>query len=233
MDFPSRKKSSYADRVEGTALPKGEGFAYIPVPGPEGPRGPKGEQGPEGKPGKDGKDGKDGIPGPQGKAGKDGKNVLSPSGQVPGLGKYFSSTSNFSRTGASRGIDGWVSLFLSEDIKQVDKYLPNSRELYNHNAKKITLKEVSLGAFVHLIGSVKIETFTANTEVWARIFFPGTDRSEEIFVASVKYAGEYQLSINIPFVIDSDNEKAAGAVLQIRTDYDAIASLENMTIYVS
>lgn len=234
MDFPERKKKSYAARVESKTYPEGQSFVQVPVVGPEGPRGPKGDQGPEGKQGPQGKAGPQGPEGRPGKDGKDGLPVLPKSGQIPGWASYSAKKPNLVRTGASLGIDGWVSFYMDGLGESNTSYLPEKvNAVYNSDEKRINVKSLAHGASLDIVYTFTIETMTSNTEIWIRSLLPGTQRAYDSIVGNIKYVGEYTISCTHKLYIENEIERLSGIVPQIRTDHDAVAFLENIEIYIS
>lgn len=228
MSFPDAgKKSSYARQVEQSSLEGG--FAYVPVPGPEGPRGPKGDTGPKGDPGPEGPKGPQG---PQGKAGQDGKSYSSKSGQAPGWARYISAENSEAKLGATRGDDGWVTLnFKTKTL--TPKWMPEKvNALFNNETRRIATKELKLGTHIQITYDFEVTTFVANTEIWARSFFPQTKYAYTSFVAQLKYPHVYDLSVTHTLTLDSDADKMSGIIPQLRTDMDSLAKLKSLTISV-
>jgi len=237
MDFPSNKKSNYADKVKEISIATEKSF--IAVPGPQGPAGKQGQkgdtgdvgpQGPIGLPGKDGPPGKDGEPG---KDGKDGKTYMPVYEQKTGWAIYYPEFSSFLKTGATAGNDGWVTLSISSFSKKTNnKNLPESGvDLYNPNTKRINLKGLKIGSQISVSYSFEIETFHSNTEVWLRSLFPNSNLEITSFVASLKYQHNYELTVDQTAFLVSEQDRVSGMVPQIRTDLDAIVKLKY--IYIS
>lgn len=239
MDFPGAKKSSYAAQVEQN---KAENYqdntlSFLPVPGPVGPQGPAGR---DGKDGKDGKDGSIGPQGPQGEKGpkgdrglpgQNGESSLSSSGQQAGWAAYFNDNKEIIRLGVSRGNDGWVNIIMDSEEKN-EKYLPkNTVGLWNPNSKTLNFKGLKLGSQVFVTYNFELTTYTANTEVWSRIFFPVTEQENVQMLGSFKYQNTYNLSITHHLFIEDSETWGNGAVPQLRTDFDSLAILNS--IYVS
>jgi len=237
MDFPSNKKSNYADKVKEISLATEKSF--IAVPGPQGPAGKQGQkgdtgdvgpQGPIGLPGKDGAPGKDGKPG---KNGQDGKDCMPAYKQKPGWAIYYPEKLHSLKTGAATGNDGWVSLSISSFSKETNNNnLPeNAVDFYNPNTKRINLKGVKIGTQLSISCSFEIETFHSGTEVWFRSLFPNSGLDITSFVASLKYQHTYDLVVDQTAFVKSEEDRISGIVPQIRTDFDAIVRLKY--IYVS
>jgi hypothetical protein len=236
MDFPGAKKSSYAAQVEQSqASPYQENtLSFIPVPGPVGPQGPAGRDGKDGSPGKEGPqgpEGKQGLKGEKGANGKDGLSSLSSSGQQAGWAAYFNDTPTSVRLGATKGIDGWVSLNMTSKVVNED-YLPSGCvSLWNSHSKMLNFKGVNVGSQVFITYNFELTTFSPNTEVWLRTFFPGHDQEIVYLVGSFKYQNVYNLSVTQQVFIENQKMWGNGAVPQVRTDYDASAILTS--VYVS
>lgn len=238
MDFPASKKAGYA-QIAQQSQTSDPTISYIPVPGPQGPkgdpgsqgprgdkgdRGEKGDSGPKGDPGKDGRNGRDG---------KDGKTYLPVYNQDAGWAKYYAANPEHVTLGATRGIDGWVSFSIA-DGKSVEKYLPrNSVSLYNENTKRLNFKNLEIGSQVEVTYTFEVETFSNNTELWCRTYFPGSQESTTSLVGVLKYQYSYELSITHKLYIDKDTYRINGAVPQLRADMDAIAKLLSVSISVS
>ena len=231
MDFPGAKKSSYAAQVQ-QSVSSNEGnssVSFLPVPGPEGPPGP---------PGRDGKDGAQGIPGPQGPkgdrgiSGKDGKSSVSSSGQQPGWASYSNSKENEIRLGISNGDEGWVNIFLVANKKVNEKYLPeNCVSFWNDNTRMLNFRGIKEGSQVFITYNFELTTYTSNTEVWIRTFFPNTNSEISQFVASLKYQHTHPISVTQQVFIENEKMWQSGAYPQIRTDFDSSVILRS--IYVS
>ena len=236
MDFPGAKKSSYAAQVEQSqASPYQENtLSFLPVPGPVGPQGPAGRDGKDGAPGKEGPQGPEGKQGPKGEKGangKDGLSSLSSSGQQAGWAAYFNDNPTSVRLGASKGIDGWVSLNMTSKVVN-EEYLPSGCvSLWNSHSKMLNFKGVNIGSQVFITYNFELTTFNPNTEVWLRTFFPGHEQEIVYLVGSFKYQHVYNLSVTQQVFIENQKMWGNGAVPQIRTDYDASAILTS--VYVS
>lgn len=236
MDFPGAKKSSYAAQVEQTqSSPYQENtLSFLPVPGPQGPQGPPGRDGIDGSVGPEGPQGQIGQKGDTGQKGQDGKTFLPNYGQPPGWAKYISDNSKPTKTGASFGEDGWVSLVLGNVSREtVEKYLPeNSKGLYGKETKRINLKGLELGTQLQITYDFEITTYSSNTEVWFRSFFPESKAEVISFVASLKYQYSYDLSVTQNLFLNSDADKISGIVPQVRTDMDSIVILKSIAVSV-
>jgi hypothetical protein len=230
MDFPASNKNNYAAKVqESQALFESATPNYIPVAGPQGERGPAGK---DGKPGSEGPAGPKGEKGDPGKPGKDGKSLITAYAQNPGWASYSDKKSSTVKLGATKGLDGWVNLYISRDQVAENKYLPESgAALYNPETKRINLKGLKLGSQIEITYSFSIETFHSNTEVWLRSFFPGSLAETTSFVGLLKYQHSYDLSVTHSIFFEKESDKISGIVPQIRADLDAIAKLK--TIYIS
>ena len=236
MDFPGSKKSSYAAQVEQSqSLPYQENtLSFLPVPGPVGPQGPAGRDGKDGKdglPGPEGPEGKKGPKGERGPSGQNGISSLSSSGQQAGWASYHSDSKINIRLGATKGEDGWVSLYISEGDKN-ENFLPEgSVSLWNPHSRMLNFKGLKVGSQVFVTYNFELTTFTQNTEVWMRTFFPSHQEEISQLVGYFKYQHTYDLSITQQVFIENQQMWGSGAVPQIRTDFDASVILNS--IYVS
>jgi hypothetical protein len=230
MDFPSSKKTNYAKLAQQVQQPEAA-ISYIPVPGPPGP---KGEPGSAGVRGDKGEKGERGEPGPRGEPGKDGKTYLPVYNQDSGWAKYINSKQLPVKTGANMGIDGWVTLSVNAETAKNEKFLPrNAVSLYNSEAKKINLRGLQIGSQITVTYNFSIETFSNNTELWLRTYFPGTQESINTLIGTLKYQFDYELSIAQKFYVENDSVRTGGAIPQIRTDLDALAIIKSIEISVA
>lgn len=231
MDFPTSKKAAYAAQVQQSQIQELGVASYIPVPGPQGERGPAGPQGPSGPKGDKGDPGEPGKPG---KPGKDGKSGIPVHGQQSGWALYENSDSRMSQLGATKGIDGWVDLYVNgKGDGTNEKYLPEgSVSLYNTNSRRINLKNLKIGSSVDIIYNIEVETFTPNTEVWVRSLFPDTGDEYTSLVGNLKYQYTYDFSVSHNLVLSKEVNKVSGLIPQIRTDMDAIARIKSIVISV-
>lgn len=234
MDFPVSKKSNYAAQVEQSKQNTTEtNNLYIPVPGPQGAQGPQGPAGPQGSPGPKGPKGDKGESGKDGKDGKDGLSSLSASGQQSGWAGYINSVNRQFKTGASQGEDGWVSVFVeAKDNNILQSYLPSGTvPFWNSVSKRLNFKGLKKGCQVFITYNFTLETLNNNTEVWIRTYFPNIKDEVTNYVASLKYQYVYPISFTQTFFIENEDIWASAAIPQIRTDYDAMVSMNS--IYVS
>jgi hypothetical protein len=234
MEFPSGKKSNYADKVKQIGAVAENNF--IAVPGPQGPAGKQGAKGDKGDTGPQGPQGPVGLPGKDGKPGRngqDGKTYMPVYDQRAGWAIYYPESYSFLKTGATAGNDGWVNLSISSFSKKTNnKNLPeNGVDLYNPNTKRINLKGLKLGSQISVSYSFEIETFHSNTEVWLRSLFPNSGLEITSFVASLKYQHTYELTVDQTAFLTSEQDRTSGMVPQIRTDFDAVVKLKY--IYIS
>lgn len=233
MDFPGAKKSGYAAQVEqsqSNTYPDNT-LSFLPVPGPVGPQGPAGRDGKDGKEGPQGPEGKQGPKGLQGPSGKDGLSSLSSSGQQAGWASYLNDIPTNIRLGATRGIDGWVSLHISDGEKN-EKFLPEGCvSLWNPHSRMLNFKGLKVGSQAFITYNFELTTFTQNTEVWIRTFFPAHEQEISQLVGSFKYQHTYNISITQQVFIENQKMWGNGAVPQLRTDFDASVILNS--IYVS
>lgn len=232
MDFPSSKKSSYSQLTQQTQ-PLEDSVSYIPVPGPQGLKGEPGAAGIRGERGERGEKGDAGPKGDAGKNGKDGKTYMPVYEQDAGWAKYGNSLPDQTRLGATRGQDGWVSF--SVDRKPlIEKYLPRDAvSLYGGETKRINFRGLSLGTRIELTYTFEVETFSSNTELWCRTYFPGTERDITTFMGILKYQYTYEMSVTQSVFIESESDKTSGAIPQLRTDMDALARLKSIHVSVS
>ena len=239
MEFPSSaKKKKYSENVDPSLESTPKDISYVAVPGPQGERGiqgPKGERGPEGPQGPKGEKGDPGKDGKNGKDGADGISILSPSMQDIGWAYYDSLEDKKIRTGANKGDDGWIKLFLWGKGKNLnEEFLPKkSVSLWNYESQKINLKAVSIGAIITVRYNLKIETFSNNTEVWLRTFIDKIDHFPTTYVGSLKYQYEYDISVQHTVFVENKEIQNVGGIPQIRTDNDCIVSLKSIHIAVS
>jgi hypothetical protein len=231
MDFPGNKKSSYAAQVVETQNTNTDVLVnYIPVPGPMGPQGVQGVPGPQGPAGKDGNQGPKGEKGP---SGKDGKSSLSSSGQQAGWGAYFNKNRQDIRLGANQGDDGWVSIWVdSKGSNTNEQYLPEDcTSLWNEHQRMLNFHGLKIGSQVFVTYNFELTTYSNNTEVWIRTFFPKSTTEISQFVASLKYQYVYNMYVTQHFFIEDESMWSSGAIPQIRTDYDSSVLMNS--IYVS
>ena len=235
MDFPGAKKSSYAAQVEqsqATGLPENT-LSFLPVPGPVGPQGPAGRDGKDGKEGPQGPEGKVGPKGQQGTSGKDGLSSLSSSGQQAGWASYTNAIDKPIKLGISQGDDGWVTLILdTKDKIQNELYLPKGcTSLWNSHQRALNFHGIKEGSQVFVTYNFELTTYTANTEVWLRTYFPSKDKEFVQLIGSFKYQNTYSLSATQQIFIEDSSMWGNGAVPQIRTDFDAYVIFNS--VYVS
>lgn len=244
MDFPTaNKRPTYAAQVTETQQINYEALvSYVPVPGPQGPqglrgekgdKGEKGEKGDAGRDGKDGKDGKDGRQGPTGPKGPSGESSLSSSGQQAGWASYYNLNKNSFKLGALQGNDGWVSVWVDGDGNGTNQsYLPTGQvSLWNPNTRMLNFKGLKEGSQIFVTYNFDLTTYSNNTELWVRAYFPNIDLDVPQFVASLKYQFTYNIYVTQHFFIEDKKMLTAGAIPQFRTDYDS--SLSMNSIYVS
>lgn len=236
MDFP-KNKTGYAQKVQESISLATEpsSSVYIPVPGPEGPRGPHGPRGEQGPAGPPGIPGERGVPGKDGKNGKDGKSFTNMSGQNPGWGSYHNLLDNQIRLGANRGDDGWVNVFINSDHPDTNQqYLPiESVGLYSNSAKRINLKPLKLGAKIDICYEIEVTTFSNNTEIWLRSYFPNSKTSVASLVGNLKYQHTYSLSVFQQLFLANEVDRISGIAPQLRSDLDCIVSVKSINISVS
>jgi hypothetical protein len=232
MDFPSSKKSSYSQLTQ-QAQPVENSISYIPVPGPQGPKGDPGYAGVRGDRGERGEKGDAGPKGDAGKNGKDGKTYMPVYEQDAGWAKYGNSDTNQVRLGATRGQDGWVS-FSVDRAPSIEKYLPRDAvSLYGGDTKRLNLKGLKVGSRLDVTYTFEVETFSSNTELWCRTYFPGTERDVTTLMGVLKYQYTYEMSVTQSVFVETEADKTSGAIPQLRTDMDALARLKSIHISVS
>ena len=236
MDFPTAKKSSYALQVEQSqALPYQDNtLSFLPVPGPVGPQGPSGRDGKDGSQGPEGKEGPQGPKGEKGLTGKngtDGKSSLSSSGQQAGWASYYNDSIKEIRLGANMGEDGWVNMFMSSSKAQEDFLPKDTVSLWNPHARMLNFRGLKIGSQVLVTYNFEVTTFSPNTEVWLRTFFPAHKQDISQFVGSLKYQGSYDMSVTQQIFIENQKIWGNGANPQLRTDFDASVILNS--VYVS
>jgi len=230
MDFPySAKKKKYSDNVDQVNETKELATQYIAVPGPQGERGPQGIKG------EPGATGPAGLKGDKGDPGKDGETILSPSKQNIGWGFYLGKNVQSFRTGATKGEDGWVNLFIdSEGQGTTEEYLPRgSVSLWNPNTRRVNFKTLNVGAIVTICYNLEILTFSNNTEAWLRTYVDGSDRYPTSYIGLLKYQYEYEMSVQHTLFVENKKVQTAGGIPQIRTDNDASVVLKSIHIAVS
>lgn len=233
MDFPSSKKTNYSKLAQQVQQPEAA-VSYIPVPGPQGPKGEPGSAGVRGEKGEKGDRGEKGEPGQRGEPGKDGKTYLPVYNQDVGWAKYINSRQLPVKTGANFGIDGWVNLVIDAEITKNEKFLPRGAvSLYNSEGKKINLKGLQVGSQVTVTYNFSLETFSNNTELWIRTYFPTIEESVNTLVGTLKYQFDYELSVTQKFYVENDSLRIGGAVPQIRTDMDALVITKSIEISVA
>ncbi|MFM6983883.1 MAG: hypothetical protein ACKOXF_07105 [Chitinophagaceae bacterium] len=235
VDIPGLSKSSYAAQVaQSKSSPEENTLTFLPVPGPVGPQGPAGRDGKDGKDGSVGPQGPQGEKGPRGERGypgKDGESSLSSSGQQAGWASYTNTKPDIIRLGASRGVDGWVNIFM-EGSTAFEKFLPKDCvSLWNQNSRTLNFKGLEVGAQVFINYNLELNTLSPNTEVWIKTFFPKGEIENEQLVGTFKYQHTYSLSVTQQIFIENDQVWASQAVPQVRTDFDSLLILKS--IYVS
>ena len=225
-EFP---KSAYAEKVQSQ---QSDELTFFAVPGPPGPPGKDGIPGPQGYQGIQGKDGERGPKGERGIPGKDGKSYFPSYEQNVGWAHYTNKLTNTIPTGASRGEDGWVSLFLLVD-EAIEDYLPEgSVGLYSNDIRKINTRGLQIGSQITINYDIEIITFSSNTEVWMRSQFQKTENSCTTFSAMLKYQHTYELTVTHNLLVKSKDDKISGIIPQIRTDMDSAVRIKSISISV-
>lgn len=226
MDFP---KSGYASKVQESK--SDESSMFFAVPGPKGDPGLPGPKGDPGLPGEPGKKGERGLRGEQGAPGKDGQSYFPKYEQNAGWGLYKNKNTNTIPTGAIRGEDGWVSLFINSS-DTIEDFLPDgSVSLYSNDTKKINTRGLKVGSQVQITYNLEIITFSSNTEVWMKSEFFNLEDSNTSFCANLKYQHTYEMTVTHNLAVLSDKHRTAGIVPKIRTDLDAAVKIKS--IYIS
>lgn len=233
VDFPHSPKKKYASKVqESASVPSIDSVAYLPVPGPQGQRG---DRGPKGDTGPEGPRGPQGEKGDAGKNGKDGRSIAGIYEQQIGWAYYGNSSENQIKTGATRGEDGWVNLFVdAQDRATTEKYIhKNGTGLYNPGTKKMNLRSLAIGTQLSIRYDIELNTLGNNTEVWFKTFYPGLEESVVTFVANLKYQFTYEFSVHHKIFVDNKSKMSAGLIPAMLTDLDALARLRGIYISVS
>ena len=236
MDFPSSsKKKKYSDNLPSDNSIIVDPQMFIAVPGPQGEQGPKGPKGDAGPQGEQGLKGDKGDPGRDGKDGKDGINILSPSMQNIGWALYCADNLKTFRTGATKGEDGWVNLFVDGKGKNTtEKYLPReSVSLWNSNTNRINFKTLNIGSIVTICYNLEISTFSNNTEAWIRTYVENSDNYPTSYIGVLKYQYEYEMSVQHTLFVEDKKFQTSGGIPQIRTDNDSSVILKSIHIAVS
>ena len=165
------------------------------------------------------------------KNGQNGISSLSSSGQQAGWAGYFNGKPTEIRLGAKKGVDGWVSLNMGSETG-FEEYLPkNTVSLWNSHSKMLNFKGLKVGAQVFVTYNFELTTFSTNTELWARTFFPAHEQEVSQFIGSFKYQHTYNLSLTQQLFIENQKMWGNGAVPQLRSDFEASVILNS--VYVS
>lgn len=227
IEFPT---SGYASKVKESQSP--QEATFFAVPGPQGPPGKDGKQGPKGEKGDPG-DSIVGPPGPKGLPGKDGKSYFPSYDQNVGWALYKNKNNNPIPTGAERGDDGWVSLYINPQ-SSIESFLPEgSVSLYTSELRKINTRGLKVGAQIKITYEIEVITFNSNTEVWMKSQFHGLEESTTTFCANLKYQHNYEMTITHNMAVFSEAHKTAGIIPQIRTDLDSAVKLKSIYISVN
>lgn len=227
IEFPT---SGYASKVKQSQSPQEPTF--FAVPGPQGPAGKDGRPGPKGEKGDPGES-IVGPPGPKGTPGKDGKSYFPTYDQNVGWGLYKNKNKNTVPTGAERGEDGWVSLYILPE-NSIETFLPEgSVSLYTADLRKINTRGLKVGAQLRISYEIEVVTFNSNTEVWMKSQFYGLEDSTTTFCANLKYQHNYEMTVSHTIAILSEAHKSAGIVPQIRTDLDSAVKIKSIYISVN
>jgi hypothetical protein len=236
MDFPGAQKSSYAAQVQQnqSLQVQDNGLSFLPVPGPVGPMGPSGRDGKDGSQGVQGPQGSAGPQGQQGTPGKDGSSSLSSSGQQAGWAKYGNNSLSYIKLGASEGVDGWVRIATDGGGNSTNEdYLPSGTvSLWNKHSKTFNFKGLKEGSQVIISYDLELTTFSSNTEIWARVFFPELNQESATFVASLKYQYSYPITFSHHFIIEDLEKWKSLAYPELRSDFDASVIIKSISISV-
>lgn len=236
MDFPGAQKSSYAAQVQQNQpnQVQDSGLSFLPVPGPVGPAGLPGRDGKDGLQGPQGPQGPAGPEGPKGTPGRDGTSSLSSSGQQAGWAKYGNNSLSYIKLGALEGTDGWVRISTDGEGRSTNEtYLPKGTvSLWNKHSKTFNFKGLKEGSQVFITYDLELTTYSSNTEIWARVFFPELDQESATFVASLKYQYTYPISFTHHFIIEDTDKWKSLAYPEIRSDYDAAVVVKSISISV-
>jgi hypothetical protein len=220
MEFPTpnKKKSEYTLVVQNN-YPQ-ESLTYSSNKGEKGdvgdigPQGPKGDTGPQGPQGPVGK---------QGPRGDNGKNYETASGQSFGWASYKSDTQKAINLGSLRGIDGWVPFFIDKDCEKNEDFLPiGGTSLWNPNTRRINFKSFKIGSKINIRYDFEIETFSNNTELWARTLFEGNDSDVTTYLGILKYQFIYKMSCEQTVFIENKSIKTSGGTPQFRSDNECV-----------
>jgi hypothetical protein len=235
MDFPKdTNKSNYASvSADQAVFNLTSTSEYIPVPGPKGDKGDPGSPGRKGDDGKDGPPGEKGPRGEKGNPGKDGLSYFPVYKQNAGWASYENEKEISLKLGANEGTDGWVNVYVTSTAKgSNEKYLPQgSVSLYNTETRRINLKALELGSQVQIVYRFEITTFSNNTEVWMRSYFPESKDEISSFVGTLKYQYVYDLSVTHNLFVSKENNRSFGIAPQIRTDLNSAVKMKS--IYIS
>lgn len=228
IDFPT---SNYASKVKQSK--ESDQPIFFAVPGPQGDRGPQGIPGQKGDKGDPGLDGRPGPRGEKGNPGKDGKSYFPKYEQNVGWALYKNKNKNSVPTGADRGTDGWVDLYIVPDEK-IEDFLPeDSVSLYANELRKINTKTLKVGSQIRITYNIEVITFNSNTEVWMRSSFYNIDDSCTTFCANLKYQHNYEISVTHNLFVSSEAHRLAGIVPQVRTDLDSAVKIKSINISVN
>jgi hypothetical protein len=137
------------------------------------------------------------------------------------------------KLGITQGDDGWVTLILdTKGKRQNETYLPaECTSLWNSNQRALNFHGIKEGSQVFVTYNFELTTYTSNTEVWLRTYFPSKDKEFVQLIGSFKYQGTYVLSATQQIFIEDTTMWGNGAIPQIRTDFDA--SVIFNSVYVS
>lgn len=234
MDFPLNKKSGYASKVQQTDPEITPGSNLIPIVGPQGPVGPAGQKGDKGDKGDRGEPGPQGPQGPKGDSAIALESFLPPYKQKPGWALYQNSKFKDFTLGATRGDDGWVTVFVDPDkTTTLETFLPDDKvSLYSGETHRINLKHLEVGTQVRITYNFDVITMTNNTELWCRSYFPDTGNEVTTFVSLLKYQYEYPISETHIFALTNEIDRVSGIVPQLRADMDCIVRVKSIAISV-
>ena len=117
-------------------------------------------------------------------------------------------------------------------VKSNESFIPEDAvSLWNSHARMLNFKGIKIGSQVFITYNFELTTFSPNTEVWVRTFFPSHEHEIANLVGSFKYQHTYNISVTQQLFIENQAMWGNGAVPQLRTDFDASVVLNS--VYVS
>lgn len=211
-----------------------ESANFFAVPGPQGPQGEPGPKGEKGDTGPQGEKGDQGIPGKNGKDGKDGASYFPVYKQNAGWALYVNNNPKEIKLGSQSENDGWVKVYIDPDNKASNElFLPkDSVSLYNPSARRINLKGLKIGSQLQITYDLEINTFTANTEVWAKSLFANSNTSYTSLLANFKYDYVYDISTTHFLSLTQESDRIGGIVTELLSDHTCLVKLKSIKISV-